>query len=86
MIVGDFRRDAQAEFCRLSKALRRTSGVKSTALQSTSYMEVAQLAEVDAGFIWGIAAISAAAVMVGIAIGFVLLRAESLYEDGTIKL
>ena len=49
-------------------------------------MEIAQIAEADVGLIWGSAAISAACVMVGIAVGFILLRAESLVEDGTIKL
>lgn len=80
------RDDAQVAFGRITRSLRRSSGKKCTALQSTSFMEIAQIAEADAGLIWGAAAISAACVMVGIAMGFVLLRAESLVEDGTIKL
>lgn len=65
--------------------MSRPSILRNTALQA-SLMEIAQIAEADAGLIWGTAAISAACVMVGIAIGFVLLRLESLVEDGTIKL
>jgi len=61
-------------------------GSKRTALQAASFMEIAQIAEADPGVVFGTAAISAACVMIGIAIGFVLLRVESLVEDGTIDL
>ncbi|GBF98720.1 cytochrome b6-f complex subunit chloroplastic [Raphidocelis subcapitata] len=44
-------------------------------------MEVAQVAG-EAGFIGGVALTMAAITLVGLAIGFVLLRVESLAEEG----
>ncbi|KAI8474366.1 MAG: hypothetical protein J3K34DRAFT_408287 [Monoraphidium minutum] len=46
-------------------------------------MEVAMVSG-EAGFIAGVAAVMCAITLVGLAIGFVLLRVESLAEDGTL--
>lgn len=64
----------------------KTSGASSMALRSTNLVEVVQLAEVDPIYVWGVAGIMFAITLVGLAIGFVLLRVESLVEEGKIKM
>ncbi|GAB4820605.1 hypothetical protein N2152v2_007651 [Parachlorella kessleri] len=56
---------------------------KATAVQATSAMEVAQVA-VDTGLIFGSAAVMVGLTLIGLAVGFVLLRVESLAEEGKI--
>ncbi|PRW56249.1 Cytochrome b6-f complex subunit chloroplastic [Chlorella sorokiniana] len=46
--------------------------------------EVAQLAEAEAGFIFGVSGVMVAITLIGLAFGFVLLRVESLAEEGKI--
>eukprot|EP00887_Chlorella_sp_A99_P001406 scaffold8.g1406.t1 len=54
-----------------------------SALQATSAVEVAQLAG-EAGYIFGVASVMFGITLVGLAFGFVLLRVESLVEEGKI--
>eukprot|EP01024_Parvocaulis_polyphysoides_P037018 TRINITY_DN328_c0_g2_i1.p3 TRINITY_DN328_c0_g2~~TRINITY_DN328_c0_g2_i1.p3 ORF type:complete len:137 (+),score=23.63 TRINITY_DN328_c0_g2_i1:59-469(+) len=63
--------------------LARTNlkGTRKSALQAVSYQEVAQLAG-EAGMIAGTAAVMFAITLVGLALGFVLLRVEALVEEG----
>ncbi|CAD7695778.1 unnamed protein product [Ostreobium quekettii] len=76
------------QFVTGSQSLRLTTpcGVGKTALQSTNFIEVAQLAEVETGLIFKVAGILFGITLVGLAIGFVLLRVESLVEEKKIKL
>jgi hypothetical protein len=46
--------------------------------------EVAQLAESEGGFIGGVAGTMVAMTLIGLAFGFILLRVESLAEEGKI--
>eukprot|EP00884_Botryococcus_braunii_P021132 jgi/Botrbrau1/7702/Bobra.0159s0138.2 len=71
---------ANAGFSDVVRSVRPTKR-STTALQSTSAMEVFQLAG-EGGEIAGVAAIMFAITLVGLAFGFVLLRVESLVEEG----
>jgi len=65
---------------KVAKAERRSA----TTVQAFSGMEVAQIAG-EAGFIGGVAGVMVGITLVGLAIGFVILRVESLVEEGKIS-
>ncbi|KAL4542035.1 hypothetical protein Ndes2526B_g06521 [Nannochloris sp. 'desiccata'] len=64
---------------KVSKAERRNA----TTVQAFSGVEVAQIAG-EAGFIGGVAGVMVGITLVGLAFGFILLRVESLAEEGKI--
>ncbi|EFN58751.1 hypothetical protein CHLNCDRAFT_15398, partial [Chlorella variabilis] len=53
------------------------------AVQPQASMEVAQLAG-EAGFIFGVSGVMVGITLIGLAFGFVLLRVESLAEEGKV--
>ncbi|KAL4457938.1 hypothetical protein ABPG75_012803 [Micractinium tetrahymenae] len=57
---------------------------RQAAVQTRALAEVAQLAEVEAGFIFGVSGVMVGITLIGLALGFVLLRVESLAEEGKI--
>eukprot|EP01023_Acetabularia_acetabulum_P065909 TRINITY_DN879_c0_g3_i2.p3 TRINITY_DN879_c0_g3~~TRINITY_DN879_c0_g3_i2.p3 ORF type:complete len:105 (-),score=32.59 TRINITY_DN879_c0_g3_i2:275-589(-) len=68
-------------FCGQTRLARRNMrGNKKTALQAVSSQEVAQLAG-EAGMIAGTAAVMFAVTLIGLTLGFVLLRVEALVEE-----
>ncbi|KAK9823901.1 hypothetical protein WJX72_006252 [[Myrmecia] bisecta] len=69
------------KFVAMSRSVRGPLRGKGGALQAVSAMEVAQIAG-EAGYIGGTAAVMFAMTLVGLAVGFVLLRVESLVEEG----
>ncbi|GMH36839.1 hypothetical protein BSKO_04712 [Bryopsis sp. KO-2023] len=78
-------RKPEAQFSSVIRSVKPAPGVRRSALQSTSFMEIAQVAS-EQSEIFGAAGIVFACTLVGLAAGFVLLRVESLVEEGKIEL